>query len=253
MKIIICGKGGSGKSTVTALIAGALQECGFKVLVIDADESNQALHRMMGINRPVPVMESLGGKKGFKEKASATFPPAHDFFPFKDNVKLDEIPEECVAGKNGIRLVVIGKIHHPGEGCACPMGSLSKMILSKLYIEKNEVIVIDTAAGIEHFGRGIDSVCDMVIDVVDPTFESFELGKKVTAMAEKSGLQIFYILNKMDENISEYIKKKFDRNKVVATIYNNRSIFTANLKGKKLTDGFKEMDTVGRLIKNLIN
>ena len=74
MKIIISGKGGSGKSTMSALLAIALKDLGFSVLLVDADESNEGLHRHLGISYPVPLLDSLGGKKGFRKMTAATFP-----------------------------------------------------------------------------------------------------------------------------------------------------------------------------------
>ena len=68
MKVLICGKGGSGKSTIAVLIANGLANYGNNILLVDADESNLGLHRLMGISNPIALMDNLGGKQGFKEK-----------------------------------------------------------------------------------------------------------------------------------------------------------------------------------------
>ncbi|MBE9529715.1 MAG: P-loop NTPase, partial [Proteobacteria bacterium] len=168
MKVLICGKGGSGKSTLSALIAMALKNRGYRILLVDADESNHGLHRLLGISHPVSLMDSLGGKKGFRQMTGSAFPQTLDAVPFKERIRINEIPGDCITESDGIKLLVVGKIHHFGEGCACPMGVLSKMVLSKLDFKENEIVIVDTSAGIEHFGRGVDAECDMIIGVVDP-------------------------------------------------------------------------------------
>ncbi len=63
-KIAVCGKGGSGKSVIVRLLAGGLRSRGRRVLVVDSDESNTGLHRMLGFDSPPrPLIELLGGKQ----------------------------------------------------------------------------------------------------------------------------------------------------------------------------------------------
>lgn len=248
MKIIVSGKGGSGKSTVSALLAIALKNRSFSVLLIDADESNHGLHRLLGISYPVPLLESLGRKPGFKKMTASAFPRTLDTVPFKDRIKINEIPNVCISEGEGIKLVVIGKIHDFGEGCACPMGALSKMFLSKLDLNKNEIVIIDAAAGVEHFGRRIDADCDMILGIVDPTFESFTLIKKMGDMATKAGVDIFYALNKVDEKIRGAMLKHIEQKFVIAEIPYNSDLFIDNLEGRKLKNSCSELEPVCQLI-----
>ncbi len=247
MKIIICGKGGSGKSTISALIANGLAKTGFNVLLIDADESNTGLHRLMGESSPLILMDDLGGKKKFKQKLNKPFGFDSGIFS-KQTISLKDIPSQCNSKTDGIKLLSIGKIHSSGEGCACPMGILSKMILSKLVIGDKEIVLIDSSAGIEHFGRGIDEKCDLIINVVDPSFESFLLSKKITAMATEAETEICYILNKMDDRVTKIMLENIDQTKVAAKINQDETIFMSGLKGEKLNFSVPEIDPVCRLI-----
>ena len=253
MKIIVCGKGGSGKSTLVAMIVKALKNKGYHVLVVDADESNWGLPRLMGVSCPVPILDSLGGKKGFREKMAPAFPQGPGDGLFQDRMGTDDFEEQCVAQADGIRLIAIGKIHDFGEGCACPMGALSRLILPKLDIKENEIVIIDTAAGVEHFGRGVDAAADMILGVVDPTHESFGLAKKMQAMAAKAGAEIFFVLNKVDEHIKLLMMQKVGPENVVAVIPQNQSIFKDNLAGKELQTPLKEIDPICRLIAEFKN
>lgn len=248
MKVLICGKGGSGKSTLAALIAIAMKSRGYSVLIIDADESNYGLHRMLGLSHPVSILDNLGGKKGFREKTSSAFPQTTDAVPFMERIRINEIPEACIAESDGIKMMVVGKIHHFGEGCACPMGALSKMFLTKLDVEENEVVIVDTAAGVEHFGRGVDADCDMLFAIVDPTFESLALAKKMLTMAIKAGIEIFFVLNKVDDKILGLMASNIDPQKVVSAIPQNHTIFMNNLEGEKFKTSFQEIESICNFI-----
>jgi CO dehydrogenase maturation factor len=246
MKILICGKGGSGKSTLAALLSRNLTGRGFEVLLIDADESNFGLHRLAGVPMPKDIMEELGGKKGFKEKLNKTFPGEDQ--PFSEKIKISDLPEACVGEEGGIKLAAIGKIHDFGEGCACPMGVLSKKVLSNLILDDKEIVVVDTEAGIEHFGRRVDAECDLILGVVDPTFESFLMAEKMTEMAEKAGVEIFFVLNKVSDHVVGAMKKKIDQKKIIAEIPQSEEIFMESLEGNRLTTALPAIDAVGRLI-----
>ncbi len=248
MKVIICGKGGSGKSTLSTLIARALKKRGYGVLMVDGDESNLGLHRLLGGDEPIVFMDSLGGKKGFREKLNSGFPQGNTDVIFGPNTKIDDIPKECVSVIDGIRLLAVGKIHEPGEGCACPIGRLSKTILSNLAIGKNEIVIIDAEAGVEHFGRGIDTACDMILSVVDPTFESFMLAKKMNDMARNSEKQIAFVMNKVDGRVEASMNKHLDQEKVIARIPMSNDIFMDSLEGNKISADLPEVEKICDLI-----
>lgn len=248
MKIIVCGKGGSGKSTVSTLLARALKKNGFNVLVIDADDSNLGLHRLMGADAPVVLMDNFGGKKGFKQRTQNAFPGAPGGL-FSDSMTLDEIPAECLSEVGGIKLLATGKIHSSGEGCACPMGRLSKMILSRLVIEKNDVVIIDTAAGVEHFGRGLDASCDLVLGIVDPTYESFLLADKISTMTKDAGLAFSVILNKVDDRVEAVMKQSVPMEDVIGSIGNSNAVFLSGLEGKPLGEDVSGVEEVIQIIK----
>jgi len=246
MKILICGKGGSGKSTIAALLSKNLVSRGFEVLLIDADESNLGLHRLTGVSMPMDIMEDLGGKKGFKEKLNKTFPDNDQ--PFSKKIKISELPEACIGEGRGIKLAVIGKIHDFGEGCACPMGVLSKKVLSNLVIQDKEIVIVDTEAGVEHFGRRLDAECDLILGVVDPSYESFLLAGKMAEMAEKAGVDINFVLNKVDGDVRDAMETHVDKEKIVAQIPRNKQIFNDSLEGSPLRAILPEIDSISRMI-----
>ena len=244
MKVIISGKGGCGKSTLSTLIARGLATDGYDVLLVDADESNFGLQRLLGAPPPVHLMENFGGKRYFKKNWMGA---ASDGL-FKNNTPIEDIPDICVSAVDNIKLMVIGKIHTHGEGCACPMGVLSHTVLSKLDLKENEIVIVDTEAGVEHFGRRVDGECDLILGVVDPSYESFMLAKKMEDMAKTAGSEIFFILNKFSPKVSVAMAKNVDESKVIAKIPENDDLFTDSLEGNPLSTRIPEITAICDLI-----
>ncbi|MFC1871525.1 P-loop NTPase [Chloroflexota bacterium] len=236
MKISICGKGGSGKSTITALLANEARARGYRVLVIDSDESNSGLFRMLGFDRPpVPLMELVGGRKGLKEKMGQSGVLT------ETRIGLKDIPAPQLLARDGLMLASIGKILQSLEGCACPMGVLSREFLKKLTLEPDEMALVDMEAGVEHFGRGVETSVDGVLIVVEPSFESLELAGRVKDLAAGSGItNIWAVLNKIPaDDIAEKLKAELNRRgiPVVGGIHSDPDIFRAGLEGGVLDKG----------------
>ena len=244
MKIMICGKGGSGKSTITALLARALVHHGKKVLVVDADESNLCLHRLLGIDQPEIMMESMGGRPGTRERLKQAKDHHHEDEFFKKTMTLDDLPQHCIAEADGVRLLVVGKITAFGEGCACMIGGVSRAVLSRLQEGKDEVVLIDAEAGLEHFGRRIDASCDLVLSVIDPSYESIQMADRTRKIAGEAGVQAYFILNKVDDTTREAIAGQLAADRVIASIAHDQELFMQNLKGEPLTDTPAGLDAV---------
>ena len=235
MKICVCGKGGSGKSTVVTLLAKAAQERGIPTLVIDSDESNSDLFRMLGFQKPpVPLMELVGGKVALKNKMQK--PNVFE----RAEIALDEIPSQYVQSRDELVLVSIGKIMQSLEGCACPMGVLSREFLKKLHLDENWVAFVDMEAGVEHFGRGIDEAIDKIILLVEPSFESINMAEKIKNLAAGMNKSVTGVLNKIPaEKVAKKMESELKRMgiKLIGTIPNDPSIFEAGLEGRVLEKG----------------
>jgi CO dehydrogenase maturation factor len=247
MKIVICGKGGSGKSTVSALMAREMASRGEKVLVVDTDESNFGLYKQLGLPRPRDFMDSLGGKKGLGERLRKFMKSeGKEKLSILEEFSLADIPAELIVGENGIRLVAIGKIHDYGEGCACPMGALAREFIEKLKADGMHVIV-DTDAGIEHFGRGVEAGCDKIVVVIDPSFESVQLSEKISEMGARINKPVFFVLSRMNEDAAELVTL-VDKTKVVGSLPFDREVFKACLKGERVPQLSEMKPIVDRLM-----
>jgi CO dehydrogenase maturation factor len=230
MKISVCGKGGSGKSTMVALLANVAQKKGYRVLVVDADESNSGLFQMFGFTSPPrPLMELVGGKDSLKAKMGSAN------ILSESHIAMDDIPGECLLQKDRIKFVAIGKILQSLEGCACPMGVLSREFLKKLTLQDNELVIVDMEAGVEHFGRGVDTSIDSVLIVIEPPLESINVGKKIHEMATGMGIKnVWAIINKSaSTDVCIRVKKELrERNiNIAGVIYFDSGIYNSSMEG----------------------
>lgn len=234
-KLAICGKGGSGKSTIAALLAKALVENGNSVLVIDTDESNFGLHRQLGVNLPPDFMGYFGGKSVVLEKIMQAAPDWNSVSFFEDELSFADIPAAYLSENGGIKLIAIGKIHEVGEGCACSMGMLVKEFIEKLRLDHGEVVIVDTEAGIEHFGRGIEKSVDAILMVIDPSYESLRLSEKVAELSGSISKPIFFILNKVDESNEQFMRETIGyQHAVIAAVPADSALSLAGLRGEEI-------------------
>jgi CO dehydrogenase maturation factor len=253
-KIAICGKGGCGKSVVTRLLADGLRVRGYRVLVVDADESNTGLPRMLGFEHtPKPLLEFFGGKEKVEEEVTALISAGAvetSIQLLNSAVTTKSLPPEYIAEENGIRLVEVGKILMSLEGCGCPMGIVSRSFLNMLRLEPDEVAVVDLEAGVEHFGRGVETGVDCVIVVVDPSIDSVQLADRISDMADQMQIaDVWVVLNKISsKNIADRLTNRLTESgvKVIGAIPLDDEIFESCLDGRPIRGrvAAKEVDKI---------
>ena len=186
MKFAISGKGGVGKTLLASLLSKMFAESGFSVIAIDADPDAN-LAATLGFPNPeqiIPISEMsdlIEERTGVKSGETAPF--------FTLNPKVDDIPDKYAPKKNGIRLMRMGRIKKGGAGCYCPENALLKALLTHLLLGRNEVVILDMEAGIEHLSRGTSTAVDKLIVVVEPGRRSVETAINVRKMAAEIGLE----------------------------------------------------------------
>ncbi len=208
-KISVCGKGGSGKSTIVTLLANGMRERGYRVLVVDSDESNPGLYRMLGfVKRPVPLLDLVGGKKNVFRTFSEESKP-HSNILTQEKISVADLPRQYLVEMDNIGLVCIGKILQSLEGCACPMGALSREFLKRLYLQEDEVAIVDMEAGIEHLGRATAQSVNKLLVVVEPGRRSIDTAEHIKTLAGEIGLKaISMVGNKIrGRKDEEYLQK----------------------------------------------
>ena len=247
-KIAVCGKGGVGKSTIVSLLANTLKEYGYRVLVLDTDESNPGLYRMFGFDeQPRPLMTLLSPFPSSQANSDA------DWLT-KEEIAFEDIPSEFLLERDGLRFMMVGKIEDPFQGCACSMADLTRDFMMKLALKDKEIVLADHEAGIESFGRGVERGVDTVLSIVEPSFESLALAERIRYMAEGIGVgRIRVILNKIpskdvEEKLIESLVKK--EIKYLGAVYTDPRISEANFLGQAIGDSRakEQIATITRLM-----
>lgn len=185
MKLAVSGKGGVGKTTFAALLIRALNEQGKKVLAIDADPDAN-LAAAVGIAGAEKIVPISGMKELVYERTEARPGSIGGFF--KMNPKVDDLPDALSARLENIKLMRLGGVKKGGAGCICPESTLLKALVTHIVLARDEVVVMDMEAGIEHLGRATAGAVDRLIVVVEPGRRSIDTAMHIRQLAGQIGL-----------------------------------------------------------------
>jgi CO dehydrogenase maturation factor len=229
LKIAIGGKGGVGKTTVCAIWAQLFAKSGFDVLAIDADP-NTTLASAFGVAseqcpEPLTRMKQLIAERtGTGKDAVGTY--------FKMNPKVSDLPDQYSLDVNGLKLLVLGAITQGGAGCACPEGAFLKALLTHSILQRQELVLVDLAAGVEFLGRASVQGINAFISIVEPGGRSIETANNINKMAKDLGIGCTgTIANKItDPTQAEVIKSQLKDTTLLGTLGYSRSLQEADLE-----------------------
>jgi len=237
MKIAISGKGGVGKTTLAGMMARILANRGRKVLAIDADpDSNlasaiglpkEALAKLTPIASMTSMIEErTGSKKGSFGSM------------FKLNPKVDDIPDEMGVTHQGVRLLLLGCIPQGGGGCFCPENVLLKNLVRYVLVQREEALIIDMEAGLEHLGRGSTGYVDALIIVVEPGQRAINTAKQIKKLGEDLHIKkIMIVGNKVtSEEDRTIIEESLSDFPVLGHMSFNPKVVQADREGKSPYD-----------------
>jgi CO dehydrogenase maturation factor len=230
MKLAVSGKGGVGKTTFSALLIRTLNAQGKRVLAIDADPDAN-LAAALGIpdaEKIVPIAEM---KELIFERTEAQPGSIGGFF--KLNPKVDDLPDSLSAKLENIKLMRLGGVKKGGGGCICPESTLLRALMLHIVLARDEVVVMDMEAGIEHLGRATASAVDKLIVVVEPGRRSMDTAGHIKKLASEIGLKnIGLVGNKIrGQKDEEFLRKHLSDFEFLGFIRQDEALIEADLDG----------------------
>ncbi|MGD9092410.1 MAG: AAA family ATPase [Anaerolineales bacterium] len=202
MKLAITGKGGVGKTTLAALLSQAYADAGRDVLAVDADPS-PCLAGALGFPgelqeklHPISEMDDLIYERtGAKPGTSGGF--------FTINPRVDDIPDRFSVVHRDVRLLEMGAVDLGGSGCICPESAMLKTLFTHLLFRKDDILILDMYAGVEHLGRATVDFVDAMLVVVEPTRRSLGTAAQIKKLAHDIGLNRLWLVGNKVRNDEE--------------------------------------------------
>jgi len=251
-KIAITGKGGVGKTTLAALLARLYVEQGNRVIAIDADPDAN-LASALGISdeaaleiKPIAEMSDLVAERTGAQPGYGSF--------FRLNPRVDDIPERFSLNHRGVELLVMGTVDTGGSGCVCPESVLLKALVTHLLLSRDEVLIMDMEAGIEHLGRATAQAVDAFIVVVEPGRRSVQTAETILRLARDIGLpHVYAVGNKVrGPQDAEFIQEHLEGIPLLGLLPMTEHAIEADLKGVAIYDAAPELvDGASRILEAL--
>jgi CO dehydrogenase maturation factor len=254
MKVAVSGKGGVGKTLIAGGLARGFAERGLKTMAIDADSSPN-LGLTLGLStgetrKIVPISEN---KQLVESKTSTGYSGVYNL-----NFTVDDIVKEySVPTPLGVSLIVMGTVQSMGAGCMCAPNAVIRALLRHLVVERNEAVVLDLEAGVEHIGRGTARQVDALLIVADSNLKSLEIAKHIHDMAQAAGMkQLYLVANRvMNDTQKKAIQDFADKNRlaILSFVPFDQKVIEADmlgespLKNKEIT-AVKSIDNICELI-----
>jgi CO dehydrogenase maturation factor len=238
MKIAITGKGGVGKTTLAAVLARLYAAEGRKVLAVDVDPDANLGAALGFTEEEIRDISPISKMKELITERTGSDKDTYGRF-FKINPRVDDIPDRFSRekrfpeGKNGVKLLIMGTVETGGGGCVCPEHVMLKRVISHLVIARDEAVIMDMEAGLEHLGRGTAEMMDRFIVVVEPGERSIQTFCRLKPLAADLGIRkVSVVANKVrGTQDEEFLKDRIGEEELLGFIHYNEEVVSADRRG----------------------
>ncbi len=242
LKLAFGGKGGVGKTTITSLIARTIAALDKEtsVIAIDADPVAN-LAAGLGIDETKPITPVAELSDLIAERTGAKPGTMGGFFTL--NPKVDDIPDRFSIEKDGVKLLVMGTVQQGGSGCICPESTILKALMNHLVLARNEVVVMDMEAGVEHLGRATSGSVDALVVVVNPGKRSRVAADKIRKLGKDIGIKKILVLGNRvrSEEDKTLIRESMDGYEILGYIPEMDEIAQADRDGSRPFDDISQI------------
>jgi CO dehydrogenase maturation factor len=224
MKIAVAGKGGVGKTTIAGTLA-RIYSRERKVIAVDSDPSMN-LHTAIGMENPTP----LSKLKDLINQRTVVGDGIYNLNP-----KVEDIPERYASQHGNIKLLAMGTVEKGGGGCICPENAFLRALLRHLVLKRDEVLIMDSGAGIEHLGRGTAEGFDVLLIVCEPSVKAIETSNRIYRLSKEIGVaRVYGVGNKISsEEQRSFISQRLDF-EVLEYVPYDEAVIKADMLGKPL-------------------
>ena len=234
LKIAIGGKGGVGKTTVSALLARKFAaDADNNVIAIDADPVSN-LAAALGITPIAELRELIAERTGAEPGTMGGF--------FTLNPKVDDIPDRFSRERDRVKLLVMGTVQHGGSGCICPESTILKALMTHLVLFRDDIVLMDMEAGVEHLGRATSSSVDALVIVVNPGARSRVAADKIRKLGNDLGIRRIVVLGNRVRNAEdeELIKSSLSGFEIIGFLPEHEEIVDADRYGRRPFEHIEE-------------
>lgn len=194
-RVVVTGKGGVGKTTLTALLARRLARQSYQVLALDADPQMNLPYALGMRSDDARRLRPLSENPDYVEEKTGARPGEGWGLFFRLNPDVDDVVDRFgVRAPDGVRLLVMGNTVQPAAGCLCPENALLAAVTNSLSLRRNEAILMDTQAGFEHFGRALAKGFRHAVVVTDPTFNGLQVALHAARLASELGIPAIHLV-----------------------------------------------------------
>jgi CO dehydrogenase maturation factor len=230
-KIAVTGKGGVGKTALTALLSHVYVQQGREVIAIDADPAGGLAGALGFAPELVDSLTPIGQMDDLIYERTGARPGASGGF-FSLTPRVDDIPDSYSVVQGGVRLLKLGSIDLGGAGCMCPESALLKALVTHLFLYRDEMMIMDMEAGVEHLGRATTEAVDAMLVVVEPGRRSIDVAQRIHELAGDLGLaRVYAVGNKVRTDADRDFIAQNSPAPVVGYLTSNPDVIEADLRG----------------------